>query len=98
MTAVRLTIRNPSGLHARPAATFVKAVARFRSAVTVRNTARDTPPVNAKSIISVLTLGVSVGGEIEVSAEGDDADEAIAGIREAVDGGLGETVEGGGSR
>ena len=90
MTAIRVVVRNPSGLHARPAALFVRTCGQFGSKITVANPAADKGPVDAKSILSVLTLGVSSGTEIEVSAEGDDAEAALAAIREAVEGGLGE--------
>ena len=90
MTSIRLVIRNPSGLHARPAALFVRTAGQFGSRVTVANPAAGKGPVDAKSILSVLTLGVSSGTEIEVAAEGDDAEAAIAAIREAVENGLGE--------
>ncbi len=90
MTSIRLVIRNPSGLHARPAALFVRTAGQFGSKVTVANPAAAKGPVDAKSILSVLTLGVSSGTEIEVAAEGDDAEAALAAIREAVERGLGE--------
>lgn len=93
MTSARLVVRNPSGLHARPAALFVRTAGQFASKVTVSNPAAGKGPVDAKSILSVLTLGVSSGTEIDVTAEGDDAEAAIAGIREAVEAGLGEDVE-----
>ena len=94
MTTTRLTVRNPSGLHARPAALFVRTVGAFRSRVTIANVTAGKGPVDAKSILSVLTLGVGHGTEIEVAAEGDDADDAITAIRTAIDGGLGETLAG----
>ena len=90
MTSVRLVVRNPSGLHARPAALFVRTCGQFGAKVTVSNPATGKGPVDANSILSVLTLGVSTGNEIEVSADGDDADAALAAIREAVESGLGE--------
>lgn len=93
MTTARLVVRNPSGLHARPAALFVRTCGQFSSKITVSNTATDKGPVDGKSILSVLTLGVSSGTEIEVSAEGDDADAAIAAIRDAIESGLGEELE-----
>jgi phosphotransferase system HPr (HPr) family protein len=93
VTSVRLVVRNPSGLHARPAALFVRTAGKFGSKVSVSNPDAGKGPVDAKSILSVLTLGVSSGTEIEVSADGDDADAAIAAIREAVETGLGEDVE-----
>ena len=93
MTSERLVIRNPSGLHARPAATFVRAAGRYRSSITIRNVTADRPPVDAKSILGVLTLGVERETEVEISADGEDADAAIAGLREAIEAGLGETLE-----
>jgi phosphocarrier protein FPr len=94
MTSARLTVRNPSGLHARPAALFVRTAGRFRSKISVANPAAGKGPVDAKSILSVLTLGVSTGTEIEVAADGDDAEAAIDAIRQAVADGLGENLGG----
>jgi phosphotransferase system HPr (HPr) family protein len=91
--SARLVIRNRSGIHARPAAQFVRTAGRFRSKIRVANLSSSKPPVDAKSILSVLPLGISQGMEIEVTAEGDDAEEAIAAIREAVDAGLGEGID-----
>jgi phosphotransferase system HPr (HPr) family protein len=93
MTSMRLTVRNPSGLHARPAALFVRTAGPFGSKISVSNPAAGKGPVDAKSILSVLTLGVSRDTEIEVSAEGDDAEAALAAIRDAVESGLGEDLE-----
>ena len=90
MTTIQVVVRNPSGLHARPAALFVRTAGKFGSKITIGNASAGKGPVDAKSILSVLTLGVSSGTEIEVSAEGDDAEAALAAIREAVESGLGE--------
>jgi phosphotransferase system HPr (HPr) family protein len=92
MSSARLTVRNPSGIHARPAAQFVKTAGRFRSRITVENLTRGRGPVDAKSILGLLPLGVSQGHEIVVTADGDDAEEAIAAISEAVESGLGEPI------
>ena len=90
MTTIRLVVRNPSGLHARPAALFVRTAGQFGSKVTIANPAAGKGPVDAKSILSVLTLRISSGTEIEVSADGDEAEAALAAIRGAVESGLGE--------
>jgi phosphotransferase system HPr (HPr) family protein len=90
VTTIRVVVRNPSGLHARPAALFVRTAGQFGSKITIGNPLAGKGPVDAKSILSVLTLGVSSGTEVEVSAEGDDAEAALAAIREAVESGLGE--------
>ena len=59
------------GLHARPAAVFVKAAAEQQVPVTIRKP--DGAPVDAASILSIMTLGVSQGDEVVLAAEGDAA-------------------------
>ena len=83
--SVRLTVRNPLGLHARPAARFVTTAARFASNITVQNLTRGTQAVNAKSINQVATLGVQQGHEILVTAEGPDAEEAVVALAHLVE-------------
>ncbi len=63
------------GLHARPAAVFVKVAAEQPVSVTIRKP--DGAPVNAASILSIMTLGVSHGDEVILTAEGDGADAAL---------------------
>jgi phosphocarrier protein HPr len=63
------------GLHARPAAVFVKAAAEQPVPVTIRK--RDGAPVSAASILSIMTLGVSQGDEVILAADGDGADAAL---------------------
>jgi phosphocarrier protein HPr len=63
------------GLHARPAAVFVKAAANAPVSVTIRK--RDSAPVNAASILSIMTLGVSHGDEVILAAEGEGAEAAL---------------------
>jgi phosphotransferase system HPr (HPr) family protein len=92
MTVVRLTVRNPSGIHARPAAQFVKTAGRFRSKIAVQNLTSGRGPADAKSILAVMPLGVAQGHEIEISADGEDADDALAAITQAVNEGLGEAI------
>jgi phosphotransferase system HPr (HPr) family protein len=94
VTSIELVVDNPSGLHARPAALFVRTAARFRSSVRVRNVTRDGTLVDAKSILGVLGLGVARGHRIELSAEGDDAPEALDALRTLVEDGIGEVPDG----
>lgn len=82
---------NPSGLHARPAKVFAKAAAGSDADVTV---SKDGNEVNAKSVLSVLTLDCHHGDEITISVEGDDAEATLAELVELVESGLGEGVEG----
>lgn len=80
MIKKNLTVRSEQGLHARPADLFVRTANRFQSEILVMNLTSGTGPVNAKSILRVLALGVYNGHRIEVSAEGDDEKEAVAAI------------------
>lgn len=85
MTVTReMVVINKAGLHARPAATFVKAVGKFKSRITLVNLDHETPPVNAKSILSVLSVGVQKGNRIRLSAEGIDETDAIDALNELI--------------
>ena len=75
---LRLAIRNEVGLHARPAAVFVAEAGRFASRIRIRNATTDSGWVDAKSILSVLTLGVEQNHEIEIAIDGPDEDLAAA--------------------
>jgi phosphotransferase system HPr (HPr) family protein len=87
-------IRNPSGLHARPAATFVKAAAAFASDVRLANLDRNPDKiVSAKSVLGVMGAGVSRGHRIRLVAEGPDAETALERLDALVASGLGEEIE-----
>ena len=77
MTAIRLVVRNPSGLHARPAAKFVQAASRFSSRIVIRENGREA---DAKSLIALLGLTIRPSSEITLAADGPDADEALAAL------------------
>jgi phosphocarrier protein len=74
-------IVNPLGLHARPAAEFVKLAARFRADVQVE---KDGMTVNGKSIMGVMTLAAECGSAIRIRASGDDAEAALAALVDLV--------------
>ena len=84
MQQICLTLMNEVGLHARPAAVLVKAANAFRSAIHIRNVTADSAWANAKSILSLLALGVEQGHEVEITAEGADEADAIAALRELI--------------
>lgn len=86
---IELEITNEHGLHARPAALFVQTAARFGSAISLRNLSKGDSTVNAKSIMAVLSAGVDRGSRVELTADGDDAGEAVAALRDLIEGGLG---------
>jgi phosphocarrier protein HPr len=83
-----LTISNRYGLHARPAAEFVKLAATYRSEITVR---KDDLEVNGKSIMGMMMLAAECGSQITIQASGEDAAEAVAELSQLVDGRFGET-------
>ena len=82
MQVVRELVRNEVGLHARPASVFVQSASKFRSGITIRNIKSGGQPVNAKSILHVLTLGVGQGDEIELLIDGEDEADAAATLRQ----------------
>lgn len=93
MKKFQATLTNAVGLHARPAALFVQTAARYASTITVRNVTRGTPAVNAKAILSVLTLGAEKGHTIEVVVDGPDEEEAATALESLVTSGFGEDEE-----
>jgi dihydroxyacetone kinase phosphotransfer subunit len=85
-----LTIINPDGLHARPAATLVSTLAGFDAKLTVVNTRTQSAPVGANSLIGLLSLGAKAGDVLTVAASGAQAAEALAKVTELVTDGFGE--------
>lgn len=81
MPEIKLTINHEVGLHARPASMFVQTAAKFLSDIEVTH---GETKANAKSILAVLTLGAHKGAEILISAEGEDADQALSALEELV--------------
>jgi phosphotransferase system HPr (HPr) family protein len=90
MPAITLTVNHSAGLHARPAALFVKMAATFPCSITVRNMTSNKTAVNAKSVLSVLTQGVNQGHMVEITAEGDSAEQALQSLKELVENNFGE--------
>jgi phosphoenolpyruvate-protein phosphotransferase len=93
MQELDLTIVNPTGLHARPAAVFVKTAKKFKSKIKVQHGPKKA---NAKSVISILALGVERGGQIRLLIDGEDEAEALTVLKEAVESGLGDDLNHGG--
>lgn len=82
-----VVIRNKYGLHARPAAEFVKLAAQFSCDIWVR---KDDTEVNGKSIMGVMMLAAEPGSELTIRAEGEDAEDAVEGLVALVDNRFGE--------
>ena len=89
MNEVQLEVRNASGLHARPAAQFVRAASEFESQIHITNLTRDAErSASAKSLLGILGLGVSLGHRIRITAEGNDAEAAIERLTRLVESGI----------
>lgn len=80
-------IRNALGLHARAAAAFVKVANRYRSEIIVY---KDDVSVNGKSIMGVLMLAAAKGSSIDVSAEGEDDNQALDELGKLIEDKFGE--------
>lgn len=90
MPSVDLIVHHSVGLHARPAAEFVKLANRYPCEIKIRNLTTNGKFVNAKSILSVLTLGVNQGHEICVEAEGEQAEESLTALSDLINNNFGE--------
>lgn len=82
MAQREFTIQNKLGIHARPAAQFVKMASKFTCDIQVE---KDGEEVDGKSIMGLMMLAAGHGSVIQVSAEGDDADEALAALAELIE-------------
>jgi phosphocarrier protein len=83
-----VAIVNPLGLHARPAAEFVKLAGRFQSSISVR---KNDMEVNGKSIMGMMMLAAEQGSRVTLRAEGQDAEAALEALAALVADGFGES-------
>jgi phosphocarrier protein len=87
MTKIELVLTNAAGLHARPAAQFVQKASSFSSKVTIQAGGKTA---DAKSILAIMGLGLGQGSKIELTANGPDEAECLAGMRALVESNFGE--------
>lgn len=91
MFSKETTVINKTGLHARPASDFVKCAKQFSSRITIANLSDPAEdPVNAKSIVSVLSLGMGAGTNVQIAAAGDDEENAVLALCALIDSGFDE--------
>lgn len=81
--AASVTLRNKDGLHARPAAEFVKMASTFAAKVVVNGK-------DAKSLLGIMSLGLVKGAVVELQADGPDAEDAIGALESLIESGFGE--------
>ena len=79
MVSKEIIVRNQVGLHARPATFFIQKANEFKSSIWV---VKDERKVNAKSLLGVLSLGITRGTVVTVVADGTDENEAVEKINE----------------
>ena len=85
------TVVNQEGIHARPASIFVRAASQWKADIEIKNLPQPwTPSANAKFIITVLTLGMAKGSQVELTASGEDEREAVDALVALIDSELGE--------
>lgn len=87
MVSQKVVIKNPTGLHLRPAGILCKEAMQYKSLITF--TFRDST-ANAKSVLSVLGACVKCGDEIEIKCDGEDEADALKSLVAAIESGLGE--------
>lgn len=87
MVRQKITIKNPTGLHLRPAGKLCDEAIKYQAKISFQ---RGNMTTNAKSLLSVLAACVKCGDEVEFTCEGDDEEEAMAAIAAVIDSGLGE--------
>ncbi len=88
MVSQKVLIKNPTGLHLRPAGILCKEAMQYKSLITFRF--GDDNTANAKSVLSVLGACIKCGDEIEFVCEGEDEDKALEALVAVVEAGLGE--------
>ncbi|MBQ4324574.1 MAG: HPr family phosphocarrier protein [Clostridia bacterium] len=77
MTARTVEVTNPVGLHARPASFFVNKACAYRSTILLE---KGECRVNAKSVLSVLSMGIRQGDTVTLIANGQDEEAAVEGL------------------
>lgn len=87
MVSQKVVIKNPTGLHLRPAGELCKEAVKYQSSV---NFSFKGGTANAKSVLSVLGACIKSGDTIEFICEGEDEEEALKAVVSAVESGLGE--------
>ncbi len=89
MYSRKVTILNKTGLHARPASEFIALAGKYKSKITIKRM-DDEEEANAKSIVMLLSLALSQGTEVELTAKGEDETEAIDALAALIESRFGE--------
>ena len=90
MISRNVTVTNSLGLHARPATFFIQKANSYKCSIWVE---KEDCRVNAKSLLGILSLGISKDSAITVIADGADEEDAVNGLVELVESGFAELVQ-----
>jgi len=87
MLSRKITIKNPSGLHLRPAGALSQTAMKFKSDIIIEYGEKR---IVAKSVLNVMAAGIKAGTEVNLIVDGEDEEEAMNTLVEAIESGLGE--------
>jgi len=87
MTEITVTLNNPTGLHARPAALFVQKASSFKSKVAITANSKSG---DGKSILQIMAMGLGQGTTLTIRADGPDEGECLAALKALVESNFGE--------
>ena len=87
MLSRKITIKNPSGLHLRPAGVLSQTAVKFKSDIIIEYGEKR---IVAKSVLNVMAAGIKAGTEVNLIVDGEDEEEAMNTLVEAIESGLGE--------
>ena len=87
MLSRKITIKNPSGLHLRPAGVLSQTAMKFKSDIIIEYGEKR---IVAKSVLNVMAAGIKAGTEVDLIVDGEDEEEAMNTLVEAIESGLGE--------
>ncbi|MBR2930172.1 MAG: HPr family phosphocarrier protein [Clostridia bacterium] len=87
MVSRNVTIKNSLGLHARPATFFIQKANSYKCSIWVE---KEDCRVNAKSLLGILSLGISKDTTVTIIADGQDEEDAVNGLADLIDTGFAE--------
>lgn len=87
MLSRKIAITNPSGLHLRPAGVLSQTAMKFKSNIIIEFGEKK---IVAKSVLNVMAAGIKSGSEVNLIVDGEDEEEAMKALVEAIESGLGE--------
>ncbi len=90
MTSAKVMLCNPLGLHLRPAGIFCTEALKYSSSIKIQYCNYEA---NAKSVLSILSIGLRYQSEFFIICEGEDEEEALYGLKTLVEQGLGDKLE-----